>query len=133
MSEPGAVERVPLKVVPIYIDEVVVPDPVETPDAPPPEPRVKTPLLGAAAVAAAAIAGVLQAVAIVVATGGDYFASTVLAYLSIGLAVLGVVVGVVAIVLHRGRRLGVVAVVVGVIANPFVLLTLLRLVGALAA
>ena len=115
----------------MFIDEPVAPEPIETPDAPPPAPRRKTALLGATAFAAAVIAGVLQAVAIVVATGGDYFASTVLAYLSIGLAVLGVVVGVVAIVLHRGRRLGIVAVVVGVIANPFVLLTLLRLFGTL--
>jgi len=131
VAEPGEVQRVPLKVVPIFIDEPVVAEPIETPDAPPPAPRRKTALLGATALAAAVIAGVLQGVAIAVATGGDYFAATVLGYLSIGLAVVAVVGGVVAIVLDRGRRLGSAAVALGVLANPFVLLTLFRLVGTL--
>ena len=115
----------------MFIDEPVAPEPIETPDAPPPAPRRKTALLGATALAAAVIAGVLQAVAIVVATGGDYFVATVLGYLSIALAVLAVVGGAVAIVLRRGRRLGIAAVAVGVLANPFVLLSLFRLVGTL--
>ena len=131
MADPGEVERVPLKVVPIFIDEPVVSEPIETPDAPPPAPRPKTALLGATALAAAVIAGVLQGVAIAVATGGDYFAATVLGYLSIGLAVLAVVGGVVAIILDRGRRLGIAAVALGVLANPFVLLILFQLVGTL--
>jgi len=131
VADPGEVERVPLKVVPIFIDEPVVSEPIETPDAPPPAPRPKTALLGATALAAAVIAGVLQGVAIAVATGGDYLAATVLGYLSIGLAVVAVVGGVVAIILDRGRRLGIAAVVLGVLANPFVLLTLFQLVGTL--
>jgi len=131
VADPGEVERVPLKVVPIFIDEPVVSEPIETPDAPPPAPRPKTALLGATALAAAVIAGVLQGVAIAVATGGDYLAATVLGYVSIGLAVVAVVGGVVAIILDRGRRLGIAAVVLGVLANPFVLLTLFQLVGTL--
>ncbi len=131
MVEPGEVERVPLKVVPIFIDEPVVPEPIATSDAPPPVPRRKTALLGAAALTAAVIAGVLQGVAIAVATGGDYLAATVLGYLSIALAVLAVVAGVVAIILGRGRRLGIAAAALGVLANPFVLLTLFQLVGSL--
>ena len=131
MADPGEVERVPLKVVPIFIDEPVVPEPIETPDAPPPAPRRQTALLGATALAAAVIAGVLQGVAIAEATGGDYLAATVLGYVSIGLAVVAVVGGVVAIILDRGRRLGIAGVVLGVLANPFVLLTLFQLVGTL--
>ena len=131
VADPGEVERVPLKVVPIFIDEPVVSEPIETPDAPPPAPRPKTALLGATALAAAVIAGVLQGVAIAVATGGDYLAATVLGYVSIGLAVVAVVGGVVAIILDRGRRLGIAGVVLGVLANPFVLLTLFQLVGTL--
>lgn len=134
MVEPGSGERVPLKVVPIFIDEPVVAERAEAgsaehPDAPPQQPRRKTPLLGAVALSTAVIAGVLQGVAIAQATVGDYLAATVLAYASAAVAVLAVVVGVVAIVMHRGRRLGVAAAVMGLIANPLVLLALFRVLG----
>ena len=135
MSEPGAIERVPLKVVPIFIDEPA-PEPTTepaseppTPDVAEPTPRAKTPRLGAAAVALAVVAGVLQGVAIAVATGGDFGAATALAIAAITLAVATVGAGIVAIVLDRGRRLGVAAAVVGVIANPWLLQGILRLVG----
>jgi hypothetical protein len=135
VSEPGAIERVPLKVVPIFIDEPS-PEPTHepspeppTPDAAEPTPRAKTSRLGAAAVALAVLAGALQGVAIAVATGGDFGAATALAIAAIALAVLAVIAGIVAIVLNRGRRLGVAAVVVGVVANPWLLQGILRLVG----
>lgn len=127
VTEPAPTARVPIKVVPIYIDEVVVSEPVEVPDAPAPRVlRPKTPLIGAVAVGIAVLAGLLQGVAIVVATSGDFLPATVLGYLAVGLAILAMVGGVVAIVLNRGRRLGVVAVIVGVLANPLVLLWILR-------
>ena len=137
VSEPGDIERVPLKVVPIFIDEPgpePAPEPL-TPDAAEPgqhtkTPHIKTPRLGAAALALAVVAGVLQCVAIAVATAGDFGAATVLAIAAIAVAVAAVVTGVVAIVVDRGRRLGLAAAVVGVVANPWLLQGILRLVGS---
>lgn len=131
MTDPQALEKVPIKVVPIYFDEPLHTQPIEMPDVAPKRPRRKTPLIGALGVALAATAAVLQAVAIGVATGGDYLSSTVVAYLAIGFSVLAVGIGVLGIALNRGRRLGIAAVIVGIVANPLVLLLLLTGVGAL--
>lgn len=52
-------------------------------------------------------------------------------YLAIALAVVGVAGGIVAVVTHRGRRAGVVGIVIGVVANPFIVLGVLRLLDGL--
>jgi hypothetical protein len=129
VAEPESDRQNPIKVVPIYIDQL--PPEVDEPEDPAPrEPRPVTPFLGGVAVGVAVVAGVLQAAAVSTATGGDNGAATVLGWVSFGIAVLAVVGGVAAIVLDRGRRLGIIAMVAGLIANPLVLLGLFRLVGA---
>lgn len=131
MTDPQALEKVPIKVVPIYFDAPLTTQPIDTPDVAPEPPRAKTPLVGALAVGVAVGAAVLQGVAIGVATAGDYLAATVLAYLAITFSILAVGGAIVAIVLDRGRRLGIVALVAGVFANPVVLLAILSALGAL--
>lgn len=131
MTDPQALEKVPIKVVPIYFDAPLKTQPIETPDVTPEPPREKTPLIGALAVGVAVGAAVLQAVAIAVATGGDYLFATVLAYLAIAFSIVAIGGGIVAVVLNRGRRLGIVALVAGVVANPVVLLAILSALGGL--
>ena len=133
VTEPGPVAKTPLKVVPIYFD-VPATVPVDTAlpeDAPPAAPRVKTALLGTSAVVLAVIAGVLQGSAIAVATAGDFPTATVLAYLATALAAVALVGAIAAIVLDRGRRLGILGSVLAIVANPLFLLGMLRLFGSL--
>ncbi len=131
VTEPGPTPEVPIKVVPIYFD-VPATLPVDIPheEGDRPETREKTALLGAMALALAVVAGVFQALAIGVSTAGDFSLGTVLAYLAIALAVAAFIGATVAILLDRGRRLGVVAAVVAIIANPYILLGMLRLFGS---
>ncbi len=49
-----------------------------------------------------------------------------LAWVAIALSAVAVVVGALSIVLDRGRRLGIVAVAIGVLANPFLLTRILE-------
>lgn len=132
MGSPGEIERVPLKVVPIYIESQAVEGEAE-PEIVEPEPsaapRKKTALLGILAIAVALVALALQITAITVATGGDYELGTLLGYLAVGVAVLAVLAGIAALILGRGRRTGIVAILLGIVANPLVLLALLRLAG----
>lgn len=133
MTDLGPTPKAPIKVVPIYFD-VPATVPVDTArpeDAPPAEPREKTASLGTAAVALAVIAGILQGVGIGVATAGDFSLATIFAYSAIAIAVVALGGGVAAIVLDRGRRLGIIATVLAIFANPFLLLGMLRLFGSL--
>ena len=131
VTDPQELEKVPIKVVPIYFDAPLTTQPIETPDVTPEPPRAKTPLIGSLAVGVAVGAAVLQAVAIAVATGGEYLFATVLAYLAIAFSIVAIGGGIVAVVLNRGRRLGIVALVAGVLANPVVLLAILSALGGL--
>ncbi|MEQ1736249.1 MAG: hypothetical protein ABL886_07600 [Rhodoglobus sp.] len=132
MTEPAPPPKVAIKVVPIYFDvPATIPVDTQQPeDAPPVEPREKTALLGSASVVLAVAAGGAQGVAIALASGGDFAVSTVLAYSAIGAAVVAFVGGVAAIVFNRGRRLGIVASIVAIFANPYLLLGMLRLFGS---
>lgn len=139
MTSPGPVEHVPLKVVPIYVqpfEELEQPEsPVE--DAPPPAPDRpgllhRWPLLGAGALVLLVAEIVVHIVAIVVATNGDFVGGTILSFVSVALSVLAVGVGVVAALLRSGRRWGIFAALVAVLANPLVLLYLLRFLGGAA-
>ena len=137
MTSPGdEVERVPLKVVPIFVtpieDEVVVEEEsVEAEVVDEPTPRARRPFLGwAAALLSLATIGVHIA-AVVVASSGDFVTGTVLGYVAIGLSGLAVVVGVAAAIVGRGRSWGIAAALVAVLANPVVLLALLRLLSGL--
>ena len=132
MTSPGdEVERVPLKVVPIFVTPIDVEPEVdeEVDDAEvvdEPTPRVRRPLLGwAAALLAAATIGVHIA-AIVVASSGDFATGTVLSYVAIGLSALAVVAGISGAIVGPRRAWGIVAALVAALANPVVLLWLLR-------
>jgi len=54
-----------------------------------------------------------------------------LSYSAIGLSVLAVLAGIVAVVANWGRGWGIAAIVVGVLLNPVVLLNVLTWIGAL--
>lgn len=127
------VERVPLKVVPIYVQPLVdEPEPPEEIVQDEPEPPARTrPWLGLVAVALTLAMIGVHIAAIVVATAGDFPQGTLLGYLAIGLSGLAVVVGVTAAILGRGRAWGIAATVVAVLANPWVLLGVLRLLSGL--
>ena len=130
MSSPGPVERVPLKVVPMFIEDQSVQLPPD-PAAPPPAadvPRAPRPWLGALSVALALVAATVQVVAIVGATAQDFELGIVLAFLAVILAVAAVGVGIAAVVVKRGRHAGIAGILLGMLANPLVLLAILRFV-----
>jgi hypothetical protein len=101
----------------------------EQPESEPTRPAVPRWIVGVAALVFAVATIVVHIVGIVVASGGDWEAGTALGYVAIGTSILGFAVGVVAVVLGRGRVLGVVAVVLSILANPFVLLQVLNFFG----
>jgi cell shape-determining protein MreD len=131
----GEVERVPLKVVPIYVQPIEdEPEPVEEQEEVIQEetaPKPRTVVFAAAAAVLALGTLVAHIVAIAVATAGDFPAGTLLGYVAIGLSVLAVVVGAVAIIRRRARRWAIAAVVLAVLANPIVLLTVLSFLSGL--
>lgn len=86
-------------------------------------------ILGAAALAIAVAAAVLQVLGIIQATGLNWQRGTLLAWLAIGASTVAFLAGLVAIILNRGRRWGVVAMVLAIFANPWVLAQLLGSLG----
>lgn len=84
---------------------------------------------GAAAVLLALALLVLDAVAVAQAGSGSYAGATVLAWTAIVASILAVLGGAAAIVLDRGRLLGVAAVVLGICANPYLLTRVLEVLG----
>ena len=81
--------------------------------------------LGLFATVAAAALGVVVAIAVSVAADGDHAAGTGLAWVAIVGTALTFALGVAAVVLRRGRRWGVVAVILSLAVNPFLLTRLL--------
>lgn len=84
-------------------------------------------ILGVVAVALAVIAAVLQVLGIIQATNLNWQRGTLLAWLAIGVSTVAFLVGLTAIIVHRGRRWGVAAMIVAIVANPWVLAQLLGL------
>ena len=127
VSNHGPVERVPLKVVPMFIENSTVEMPPE-PLAPEPVARTSAllPWVGVIAIALAVAAAVVQVVAIVVASAGDFEWGIVLGYLAVILSITAILAGIAAIVVKRDRRAGIVGILLGIIANPLVLLVVLR-------
>lgn len=74
------------------------------------------------------LAGV-EAVAIAVGSGGQWLAATVLAWLVIVLTVVSFCGGIVAVIRGYGRRWGIAAAALSLIANPLVLLWLFGALG----
>ena len=133
----GEVERVPLKVVPIFVQpivdepELVVEDDddLDAAVSAEDEPRRRTRLVGIAAMVLALGTIGVHIAAVVVSSAGDFATGAQLGWVAIGLSALAVLVGVIAAIIGRGRAWGIVAVLVAVLANPYVLLTALRLLS----
>lgn len=101
----------------------------ELPEAAVQKPRRLPWLLGVVGMLFAVVAGVLQVLGIVQASDLNWQRGTLFAWLAIGASVAGLAVGLAAVILNRGRRWGIVAMVASLVANPFLLAQLL---GALA-
>lgn len=84
-------------------------------------------LLGWLSVLAAVVTAVLHGLAVAAAGYVDPGLGTALAWGAIAASVAAVVLGVTAAVLGRGRWLGVIGAVCGFLANPWVVLQVLRL------
>lgn len=137
MESSGEIEHVPLKVVPMYVEtenpDLEDADQPEPPELPGVVTPVRTPWVGRGALALAVATAVVHGIAVSVASSGDPVTGTVLAYVAIGLSIAAVLGGLVALVAGFGRRTGAAAVVIGTLANPIVLLTLLGWVQAVAS
>lgn len=114
----------------MFIEEQVI----ELPDDAPPASseqakstsRGPRPWVGVLAIALGLAAAIVQIVAITTATGGEFEAGIVLGYLAIIIATAAVLAGIVAIMVRRGRRTGVIGILTGLLANPLLLLIMLR-------
>lgn len=85
----------------------------------------RRPVLGWLAAAVAIATAVFHGLAVAVATARDPDSATTFAWISIGLSLGGVLLGVAAVVFRSGRAVGVVAAIVALLANPWVLLQVL--------
>ena len=83
--------------------------------------------LGMASLVLAISAVVLEVLAIAIGSGGAWGAATALAWFVITLFVVSIALGSAAIVTGNGRRWGIGAVTVGLLANPLVLIWLFSL------
>lgn len=138
----GEVERVPLKVVPIFVQPIEDELPAEgepsrderdvRDESAGVTPRRRTVLVALAALLLALGTIAVHVAAIVVASAGDFAAGTLLGYLAIGLSVLTVLVSIGAVVVGRLRLWAVIAASVAVLANPLVLLIILRFLSGLS-
>ena len=88
-------------------------------------------LLGMASLVLAIFALVLEVIAITIGSGGAWDAATALAWFSIALFAVSIAVGLGAIVTGNGRRSGIGAVIIGLFANPLVLIWLFSLLRGL--
>ncbi len=134
MTVPGELDKVPIKVVPIYIEPVVEAPPLEPEPTLEPEetrePRRALSFVGGSAFLVALATAIVTGVGVSVASNGFYDAGTVLAWVGIVLSALAVIGGLVAAVVGWGRRWAVLAILVGLLSNPWVLATVLGLVVA---
>ena len=87
--------------------------------------------LGMASLVLAISAVVLEVLAIAIGSGGAWSAATALAWFVITLFVVSIALGLAAIVTGNGRRWGIGAVTVGLLANPLVLVWLFSLLRGL--
>lgn len=105
--------------------------PTATGGIPIPEPAAaRAPVLGALAALGAIVTVVLHAAAVNVAAARDPETATTLAWAAIIMSFVAMVLGILAVVFRSGRWTGVIAVVVALIANPWVLLQILTFFAA---
>jgi hypothetical protein len=81
--------------------------------------------LGVLAFASGLFTGAVTAAGILLAMGGRYEASILLAYLATGASVVAVLCGAAAVVTGRGRGWGAIAILVGILCSPPLLTRLL--------
>ncbi|HAM26735.1 MAG TPA: hypothetical protein DCP11_08550 [Microbacteriaceae bacterium] len=84
---------------------------------------------GIASLAFTVVLVIVEAVAISIGAAGQWTAATVLAWCAISLTVVSFLGGLAAVIRARGRRWGVAAMVLSVLANPLVLVWLFRALG----
>lgn len=119
-----------IKVVPMFIDSQVQPQPSpQSKQAP--GTRPKSPRLGWISLSLAVGAAFFLGIAIAISTNGAYVAGSILGVIAIGFSAWAVIIGAVAILLRRGRRLAIAGVIFGLFANPVLLLWLLLFAGRL--
>lgn len=108
-------------------------DPVEPvePAAKPPRSRPRWPGILSFGLALLTVAGLVTG--IVLATSDLYLAATYVAWGAIGAGVLAVLLGLAGLIGRFGRGWAVAGLILGVIANPYVLTTALDLIGGLWA
>jgi hypothetical protein len=114
----------------MYIDAA----PIETVTAAPSPIRLKRlagPRLGIASLGGAVVCVILDVIAVVIASSGGYILGTALGALSIALSVAATLAGMVAATLRLGRGWGVAGALLGIAANPYLQLVVLRLVSDL--
>ena len=87
--------------------------------------RRPSPIPGLLALFLAIVTVVLLIIGVDVALRGDYAASRGIAYSTIGTSLVGVIIGIIAVLARRGRVWGIIGIVVCVLANPYVLTTVL--------
>ena len=86
-------------------------------------------LPGLLAVVAAALFAVMHGAAVAAASAGDFATATVLAWTVIVGTIATLLLGAASVVLGRGRRWGVLAIALSVVANPLVLTRVLGFFG----
>ena len=133
MTSGGELERVPIKVVPYYVQPLDSEPEPPILDVEPEAPSRLRWLPGLAALVLAVSTAIVHGTAIAAATGGDFAGGELLGYVAVGLSIGSFVVGAAAILLGRGRAFGVAAVLLGVLANPVVLLKVLELAAGLGS
>lgn len=128
-------EHVPTKVVPFFVtgyDEVEVPvEPEEPADVPEPaEERVaRSSILGQIALCLALATAAAHVIGVVLAVSGSFVAGAVFAWIAVVASIVTILVSLVAIVGRFGRGWAIAALILGVFANPLVLLNVLNFLG----
>jgi hypothetical protein len=89
--------------------------------------------IGWLALAAALLAAVLTGVGVAQASGGEFESGAALAWAAIVLSAVAVAGGILAVIARFGRPPGIAAIVLGLLANPYLLARLLDAAGQLSA
>ena len=91
------------------------------------EPRRRRAWLGAIALVLGVATAVLTALGVGAAAAGDESAAQWSAIGAIGASILSILIALVAMITGRGRAVGALALVIAVLANPWILLRVLEL------
>lgn len=104
-------------------------DPGNWPDAEEP-PRVRRPWpIGIIALAIAVLLAAAEVVGVLLANTGQFGVATLIGQSLIVLTVLSFLLGLFAVLRHRGRGWGIAAMILSLLVNPLVLINLLALFG----